>query len=137
MIIRGSPSASACRSSSVRRTPWMLTRSYSDVTLVSSTATSTSPRSRRASSASVLSFPPLQLSAMGSRVPCDDCGTRPSVARRGQRLPVRDDASPSSHPRHQCLAPVVEDLIDGGNDEKRRHGGGEDSADHPAAHRGQ
>src|SRR6202521_2127959 len=56
----GRPSDSACRSSSARRTPCMLMRSYSSVMVVSSAVTRQSRAARNACNAIALSLPPLQ-----------------------------------------------------------------------------
>src|ERR1700691_6200662 len=67
---------SACRSSSARRTPCMLMRSYPSVMVVSSAVTRHSRAARNECNAIALSFPPLQQKRTSSR-------TRASLMARG------------------------------------------------------
>src|SRR5580700_5446838 len=64
----GRLSDSACRSSSARRTPCILIRSYSSVMVVSSAVMRQSPAARNACSAIALSFPPLQQKSTSSGI---------------------------------------------------------------------
>src|ERR1700730_16707153 len=57
---------SPCNSSSTRRTPCILIRSYPSVMVVSSAVTRQSPAARNVSSAIALSFPPLQQKSTSS-----------------------------------------------------------------------
>src|SRR6266853_547797 len=72
----GRPIDSACRSSSTRRTPCMLMRSYSSVTVVSSAVTRWPCINCSARSAIALSFPPLQQNrtSSGMRASLMACG---------------------------------------------------------------